>query len=319
MSELKRRIKSVPLIDNSNDKVKENHKTPVQKYNQISLRLLSRVVVVISFIVIIYFTANNEKIKIFAKQSDQISGKSQYLKCSPQYLNEIDKFNGCVPHKCKRFVADTVVSLKDVEGLLSIAKKGFQYGRSLGGASILDLHSGAMSKGQVFINIYESPYMKQLFTEEDFNLYRSVKEKVKHTIATHFGIEADKLHLTSPTFISEMTSKEPVTLHDEYWHPHIDKETYTSFHYTSLVYLSNYNIDFTGGRFTFIDESFNTTIEPKKGRLSIFTSGHENLHFVEKVQSGTRYAMTIAFTCDSKYAIHDPSVKKYNIPSKTVK
>ena len=42
------------------------------------------------------------------------------------------------------------------------------------------------------------------------------------------------------------------------------------------------------------------------GRLSFFTSGSENTHYVEKVRDGTRFALTIAFTCDKKYAIDDP-------------
>jgi len=44
------------------------------------------------------------------------------------------------------------------------------------------------------------------------------------------------------------------------------------------------------------------------GRVSMFTSGSENLHYVERVASGTRYALTVSFTCDQKYAIDDPSL-----------
>lgn len=91
----------------------------------------------------------------------------------------------------------------------------------------------------------------------------------------------------------------------------IFQETYKSFHYTTLLYLSNYGTDFKGGRFVFIDDKFNSTIEPRKGRLSMFTSGGENPHYVEKVTAGTRYAATISFTCDKNYAIDDPSTNKY--------
>jgi hypothetical protein len=44
------------------------------------------------------------------------------------------------------------------------------------------------------------------------------------------------------------------------------------------------------------------------GRVSMFTSGSENLHYVERVTSGTRYALTVSFTCDQKYAIEDPTL-----------
>lgn len=91
------------------------------------------------------------------------------------------------------------------------------------------------------------------------------------------------------------------------------QETYDSFHYTALLYLNDYGRDFEGGRFVFIDKnSVNTTIEPRKGRVSMFTSGSENRHLVEKVTSGTRYALTVAFTCDRLRATSDPSFEKAN-------
>jgi hypothetical protein len=44
------------------------------------------------------------------------------------------------------------------------------------------------------------------------------------------------------------------------------QETYESFHYTSLLYLSDYGRDFHGGRFVFIDyDNTNRTVEPRKG------------------------------------------------------
>lgn len=70
------------------------------------------------------------------------------------------------------------------------------------------------------------------------------------------------------------------------------QETYPSFHYTSLLYLTTYNQDFKGGRFIFVDGNeenrATSAIEPKKGRVSAFTSGLENRHHVEKVTEGTR-------------------------------
>lgn len=44
------------------------------------------------------------------------------------------------------------------------------------------------------------------------------------------------------------------------------------------------------------------------GRVSFFSSGSENLHRVEKVAWGMRYAITVSFTCDPDYAIADPSL-----------
>lgn len=72
------------------------------------------------------------------------------------------------------------------------------------------------------------------------------------------------------------------------------QETYSSFHYTSLLYLNDFHRDFKGGRFIFIDvdkaenRTTYSSIEPKKGRVSAFTSGAENVHHIEQVTQGTR-------------------------------
>ena len=48
------------------------------------------------------------------------------------------------------------------------------------------------------------------------------------------------------------------------------QETYGSFDYTSLLYLSNYGTDFGGGRFVFIDNVTSHTVEPKLGGLPCY-------------------------------------------------
>ncbi|CAK1580916.1 unnamed protein product [Parnassius mnemosyne] len=310
MADLRKRNKNIIRNEQLKNDLNSSKDKQTTKNNLI-LRVLSRIVVITSLLIVVYFTSKNDKLITFAKQSELLAGKGQIIDCSYEYVKEIDKYEGCFPKDCKRFVTDTVISERESEELLQIAKKGLKYGGSSGGASILDLHNGALSKGKYFIDIYKKDDMKNLFSEKDFNVFRAVKEKIKYTISHHFGVYPDKIYLTKPTFFSEITSKNAVTIHDEYWHPHVDKETYKSFHYTTLLYLSDYNIDFKGGRFVFVDDKYNRTIEPRKGRLSMFTSGAENLHYVEKVTSGVRYAMTISFTCDINYAIEDPSVNKY--------
>ena len=84
------------------------------------------------------------------------------------------------------------------------------------------------------------------------------------------------------------------------------KNTYDSFYYTSLVYLNSHQLDYYGGRFVFKNLDNHRTslsIEPKTARVLLFTSGAENEHYVEPVISGTRYALTIAFTCNQKFAL----------------
>ena len=54
--------------------------------------------------------------------------------------------------------------------------------------------------------------------------------------------------------------------------------------------------------------SVSVSFPPRPGRVSFFSSGSENLHRVEKVMWGTRYAITVSFTCDPAHAISDPAL-----------
>ena len=88
------------------------------------------------------------------------------------------------------------------------------------------------------------------------------------------------------------------------------------YHYSGLLYLSSYQTDFTGGRFHFVRPKYDggefqssgedsvtsrptyedfvseQIIEPRKGRVVIFTSGKENTHYVERVTSGQRFVLS---------------------------
>jgi hypothetical protein len=81
--------------------------------------------------------------------------------------------------------------------------------------------------------------------------FSNAKNKVRDYISEHFGVS--QLYLTHPTFFSRLDSKASSTVHDEYWHLHIDRETYPNFHYTSLLYLTDHGVDFNGGEFVFVD------------------------------------------------------------------
>uniref|UniRef100_A0A8D1DSQ5 Fe2OG dioxygenase domain-containing protein n=3 Tax=Sus scrofa TaxID=9823 RepID=A0A8D1DSQ5_PIG len=235
--------------------------------------------------------------EVLAGRSEVLPGRFIEVPCSEDYDSQ-RRFEGCTPRKCGRGVSDAVITRDEARRIRSIAEKGLSLGGSDGGASILDLHSGALSVGKHFVN-----------------LYRNVRQKVQLAIAQAFGISASSLHLTKPTFFSRINSTAARTAHDEYWHAHVDKVTYGSFDYTSLLYLSDYQDDFGGGRFVFMEEGANRTVEPRAGRVSFFTSGSENLHRVEKVHWGTRYAVTIAFTCNPDHGIADPALTPPGGPS----
>lgn len=231
------------------------------------------------------------------------------IQCSDDYDN-YKRYPGCTPQKCGRAVTDSVVTREEAQVLRRLAERGMALAGSEGGASILDLHSGALSMGRQFVNIYRyfGDQIGDVFTQEDFQLYRNVRGRIQTAIAETFGLDPSLMYLTKPTFFSRINSTAAKTQHDEYWHPHIDKVTYGSFDYTSLLYLSDYGSDFTGGRFIFMDQNGNRTVEPRAGRVSFFSSGSENLHRVEKVTWGTRFAITVSFTCDPAHAISDPAM-----------
>ncbi|CAN9508943.1 unnamed protein product [Ophioblennius macclurei] len=249
--------------------------------------------------------------EVLASQRELVSPQPRVftVECSEDYDNH-KRYPGCTPQKCGRAVADSLVTREEAQVLRRLAERGLALAGSEGGASILDLHSGALSMGKQFVNIYRyfGDQIADVFTPEDFQLYRNVRERIQAIIAETFGLDPTLMYLTKPTFFSRINSTTAKTQHDEYWHPHIDKVTYGSFDYTSLLYLSDYNSDFTGGRFVFMDQNGNRTVEPRAGRVSFFSSGSENLHRVEKVTWGTRYAITVSFTCDPAHAISDPTL-----------
>jgi len=255
-------------------------------------------------LLIVWYNNRQGKEVYLAKQKDVLVSRTQNVDCSTDYRDELEKYPGCIPEKCGRVVTDKLVSTTEADVLLKLAKSGLDLTRFDGGADdILDLYSGALSKGQDFIDIYKRPEAK--INSVDSAIYKVVKTKIQHAVAHNFGIDVNKIYLIKPTFL-RMTNEPTKTIRDEYWHPHIDKKIFESFHYTSLLYLNDYNKDFEGGRFIFLDKNnVNTTIEPRKGRVSIFTSGSENLHLVEKVKSGIRYALIASFTCDKNATISD--------------
>lgn len=257
-----------------------------------------------------YYTWTDDRTQTLVSRVELLTQARVFtVDCSEDY-KKYKVFPGCTPTKCGRAVSDNVVTLEEAQKLRRLAEQGLSLAGSDGGASILDLHSGALSMGKQFVNVYRyfKDQIRDVFTEEDFQLYSDVRGRIQMAIAETFGLDSSQMYLTKPTFFSRINSSSAKTTHDEYWHPHIDKETYGSFDYTSLLYLSDYGVDFGGGRFVFMDSSSNKTVEPRAGRVSFFSSGSENLHHVEKVTWGTRFAITVSFTCDPDYAIDNPSL-----------
>ncbi|XP_050301862.1 2-oxoglutarate and iron-dependent oxygenase domain-containing protein 3-like [Anthonomus grandis grandis] len=315
--DVKYKKKQEAKLQNTSSKNEDDASKPVPlRYGPLpklkGQRIFSRIVVVISVLTYAWFfspTQNNKKETALALQGYVYQSRGQSVKCDRAYLEDINKYPGCIPKKCARMINDEIVTQSEADILLWFAKRAMSFAKPKGGVTIMDLHSGALTYEDSFINIYKTSE-QGFVTTRDLFIYRDVRNKIQKSIALAFNLDVTKLYLTHPTFFSRMTNKEPQNIHDEYWHPHVDKDTYDSFHYTSLLYLSDHNIDFVGGRFIYQDNlqnpKENVTVEPRKGRVSFFTSGAENPHFVERVTEGERYAITISFTCDETKKIADP-------------
>ncbi|EGZ20376.1 hypothetical protein PHYSODRAFT_350543 [Phytophthora sojae] len=231
--------------------------------------------------------------------------------CSP--LREWETFvPGCHQENetlCGRAVIDNFVTPKQVTQLREIAEAGMKGRSKLGGPTIMDINTGFVRDSEGLVNIYQpeskvpdenKPGVKR-FTKKQFDLYRGVVEKIRLAVMKEFDL--DVLYFSAPTFITRLIGNEswtPAELHDEYWHPHVDKENTRHYDYSGLLYLADYGEDFTGGLFSFIDNSTETVVEPARGRLIMFTAGSENLHVVRKVETGTRYVLSLWFSCDER-------------------
>lgn len=87
----------------------------------------------------------------------------------------------------------------------------------------MDLHSGALSYKEKFINAYTLDEADRIFNAADLAVYKIVRAKIHENVAQTFNIDTEDLFLTHPTFFSRLTNLEPKTEHDEYWHIHVDK------------------------------------------------------------------------------------------------
>lgn len=137
-------------------------------------RVWSRCILIVGVLFIVWYNSKDGKEISLARQKDVLLTRIQNVECSDDYKAELNKYSGCVPEKCGRIVTDKLISSTESDVLLRIAINGLNLGGSDGGASILDLHSGALSKGSGFVNIYTLDAAKKIFNSADFALYRNL-------------------------------------------------------------------------------------------------------------------------------------------------
>ncbi|KAF8766576.1 2-oxoglutarate and iron-dependent oxygenase like protein [Argiope bruennichi] len=184
--------KNSDVKESIKDNNKQKRNTPADENNESFSskipwrKVATRFLLSLMMIVAVYWTSKKENYHVFASQKDKLQLTTAEVSCSASYKKDISRFKDCIPKHCGRLVTDIVVSPEEAAHLLRLSKKGLAFGGSSGGASILDLHSGALSYDSSFINVYEklkAHGKNNVFTQDDFKVYSNVRNKIQQIIA----------------------------------------------------------------------------------------------------------------------------------------
>lgn len=226
---------------------------------------------------------------------------------------------------CDRFVIQNFATAEEVAAIREFADAAMSVGvEGEGGVTLVDVAHGIVSYGKRFASLYKllghkakSGNLGLGITPQRMAIYETVVNRIKQVVTARFlEAEGTSIHLAQPAFVSKITNATAAITNDEYWHVHVDTDQYGTFDVTTLLYLSDWveeasdvhagdpTTSFSGGTFDFVDSESDEevanvlAVPPEAGMLLVFTSGSEHPHRVSPVTTGTRYAMTTAFTCD---------------------
>ena len=154
-------------------------------------------------------------------------------------------------------------------------------------------------------------------------------ERVRRTMAHEYGLDLKTiipLQAYARKYVAGTTQQGGGGGEGDYVILHTDEATHSGYHYSSVLYLNDQGVDFTGGDFIFNDKAKEgtyhiptseelemltmeeelergrkfgrelTPFHPSRGAAVIFSSGWENMHEVYALESGTRYAVPSFFT-----------------------
>ena len=103
--------------------------------------------------------------------------------------------------------------------MLALARRGMKLGGGAGGPTIMDLHSGALSRGDKFVDLWVLMNTTRTppFTRAEVDVYGRIVERLRKVAAKQFRL-TEPLHLTTPTFFARISGdRQPVIENDEYW------------------------------------------------------------------------------------------------------
>lgn len=138
-------------------------------------------------------------------------------------------------------------------------------------------------------------------------LLNTVKERAIRTMEIDHGLAENSLvdsggamlvRIQGPDCAAQSGPLELDTTR-QYWDVHCDKAEISSWDYSGVLYLSTAEEHFHGGKFVFVDSDANRVISPVVGRLVTFASGFENIHHMQPVSGGVRFALVLFFSLNT--------------------
>jgi hypothetical protein len=125
----------------------------------------------------------------------------------------------CHPKNCARLEFPEFADLETINVLKTIALKAISIGRKgkqVAGPTIVDINAGYLRDMDGLVNIYTEAgsieAASQIFTLEEYGLYRAVIDRIRATVSHHFGLPERYPIFTAPTFITRI-------LYDPGWRP----------------------------------------------------------------------------------------------------
>jgi len=230
-----------------------------------------------------------------------------------QSSNGLAKYNKCfssdsraaAKHYCFRYFNDFIFDDNEADILISLAKKAFEYSKpNNDGIITFDIVTGQLSNNGKSINLKTHlENGKSIFSKEEITTFLNLKEKVTNHIRTKF--ELDNLYLTKPVVFTKLSSHSKTDKIAEYWNDQTDEVTWKPTQYSAILQLNTYIKEFLGGRFSFRNADNRTilSIQPKKARLLVFTSGAENEYYQERMLSDDYFTLKLSFTCDPAHEL----------------
>ncbi|XP_072046078.1 prolyl 3-hydroxylase 1-like [Amphiura filiformis] len=214
----------------------------------------------------------------------------------------------------KRVAADGIASQEECETLMKLIKM-----EAMGGDGYMDKSTPYVhTKFEVFegLTVKQATQAAKAGRVSMFYplTYMHVAERSRQFVEEYFDLAAKGLYFSYTHLVCRTAEPDSTNEREDFSHPihadncqldhygfcHKQVPAFTWRDWSAITYL---NDDFEGGDFifAFANQTVQSQVRPKCGRVVAFSAGSENLHGVKAVIKGTRCALALWFTHDSRY------------------